>query len=296
MPITPRPLVIAHRGQSSELPENTHEAFRLAFTRGANAIETDVVPTLDGHLVLRHENSLDATTNIADLPAFSSYQRDSTNYQGTPIRGWFSEDLTLAQVQQLRARERVPHLRPDSAAHDDQYAIPTLAELLTADYATANHTLIIELKNAAMFTDRGYDLIDLIDRTINELTKPVEAPLVFQTFTFDVAIEMKRRLPEHRSLYIVGPTHGPAVTPAWIESLAGRLDGLALESTHLRTPGVRDALANNDLLAFTWTSEFETSENIARPDWFTDRIAQHPDGMFTDHAQVLAQVISAVDK
>jgi glycerophosphoryl diester phosphodiesterase len=46
------------------------------------------------------------------------------------ITGWFSEDLTLAEVKTLRARERIPQIRPDNTQFDDQYEIPTLAEII----------------------------------------------------------------------------------------------------------------------------------------------------------------------
>jgi len=47
-----RRLVIAHRGASSEAPENTLEAFRLGIAQGADALEMDVRLTRDGHLAV----------------------------------------------------------------------------------------------------------------------------------------------------------------------------------------------------------------------------------------------------
>ncbi len=45
----------AHRGSSAALPENTLEAFRQALADGANALETDVHRTRDGHWVVCHD-------------------------------------------------------------------------------------------------------------------------------------------------------------------------------------------------------------------------------------------------
>jgi glycerophosphoryl diester phosphodiesterase len=45
----------AHRGSSSRYPENTLEAFRQALEEGANALETDVHRTSDGHFVVCHD-------------------------------------------------------------------------------------------------------------------------------------------------------------------------------------------------------------------------------------------------
>jgi len=50
-------LLYAHRGASAELPENTIAAFRRGLERGANALETDVHMTRDGHVVVSHDPS-----------------------------------------------------------------------------------------------------------------------------------------------------------------------------------------------------------------------------------------------
>ncbi|HZR97019.1 MAG TPA: glycerophosphodiester phosphodiesterase [Gaiellaceae bacterium] len=48
-------LVIAHRGASAELPENTLPAFERAIEVGADAIELDVHADRDGRLVVTHD-------------------------------------------------------------------------------------------------------------------------------------------------------------------------------------------------------------------------------------------------
>jgi glycerophosphoryl diester phosphodiesterase len=48
-------LVIAHRGVSSELPENTLLAFERAIEVGADYVELDVHADADGRLVVTHE-------------------------------------------------------------------------------------------------------------------------------------------------------------------------------------------------------------------------------------------------
>lgn len=47
-------LVIAHRGASAELPENTLPAFERAIALGADAVEFDVHADRDGRLVVTH--------------------------------------------------------------------------------------------------------------------------------------------------------------------------------------------------------------------------------------------------
>ncbi|MCD7808306.1 MAG: glycerophosphodiester phosphodiesterase, partial [Erysipelotrichaceae bacterium] len=54
---------LAHRGYSAYYPENTMEAFKQAYKRGFNGIETDVHMTLDGQLVLIHDEDISRTSN-----------------------------------------------------------------------------------------------------------------------------------------------------------------------------------------------------------------------------------------
>jgi glycerophosphoryl diester phosphodiesterase len=59
---TGRPLVIAHRGQSADVPENTLESFARAVELGAEMIEGDVQLSRDGRLVMMH-GMLEQSTN-----------------------------------------------------------------------------------------------------------------------------------------------------------------------------------------------------------------------------------------
>jgi len=58
------PLVIAHRGTSGHLPENTLAAPTPAHGLGADFIEQDVILNKDNHPVVLHDLTLDATTNV----------------------------------------------------------------------------------------------------------------------------------------------------------------------------------------------------------------------------------------
>ena len=55
----PRPLVIAHRGASGELPENTLPAYELALAQGSDMIEIDLHTSRDGAIVITHDASLE---------------------------------------------------------------------------------------------------------------------------------------------------------------------------------------------------------------------------------------------
>ena len=62
-----RPLVIAHRGASTEFPENSLDAFSGAFDQGADWIELDVRRSKDGVLVVHHDAHLVDGSLIRDL-------------------------------------------------------------------------------------------------------------------------------------------------------------------------------------------------------------------------------------
>ncbi len=122
-------IVIAHRGASGYRPEHTLEAYRLAIRQGADFIEPDLVVTRDGVLIARHENEISGTTDVATHTEFADrYTRKSID--GEVVSGWFTEDFTLAEIKTLRAKERIPAVRPDNARFDGMYAIPTFAEVV----------------------------------------------------------------------------------------------------------------------------------------------------------------------
>jgi glycerophosphoryl diester phosphodiesterase len=152
------PIVIGHRGASGSRPEHTLEAYAYAIEQGADFIEPDLVPTRDGVLIARHENllasvALDDDGNIVfDADARPVVTQETTNVavfdadgDGTPdfsdrltvkvldgetVGGWFSEDFTLAEIKELGARERIPDVRPGNTAFNDQFEVPTLAEVV----------------------------------------------------------------------------------------------------------------------------------------------------------------------
>lgn len=121
--------VVAHRGASGYRPEHTLAAYELAIRMGADYIEPDLVITKDGVLVARHENEISGTTDVADHPEFA--QRKTTRtIDGVAVSGWFTEDFTLAELRTLRAKERLPGVRPGNTRYDGRFQVPTFDEVL----------------------------------------------------------------------------------------------------------------------------------------------------------------------
>ena len=122
-------IVIGHRGASGYRPEHTLESYRLAIRQGADFIEPDLVATKDGVLVARHENEISGTTDVANHPEFANRKTTKT-IDGVTLTGWFTEDFTLAEIKTLRAKERIPAIRPNNTRYDGLFQIPTFAEVI----------------------------------------------------------------------------------------------------------------------------------------------------------------------
>jgi glycerophosphoryl diester phosphodiesterase len=80
-------------------------------------------------LIARHENEIGGTTDVALHPEFAARRRTQI-IDGETMTGWFTEDFTLAEMRILRARERLPELRPQNCAFDGRCLVPTFDEIM----------------------------------------------------------------------------------------------------------------------------------------------------------------------
>jgi len=184
-------MIIAHRGACGLLPEQTLSAFELAIEQGADAIELDVVPTADGVLVARHESELSLSTNVAEDLQLAGY-RNSREIEGALASGWFTTDLTVAQVRQLGARQRLA-FRDHS--NDGRWPVPTLDEVL--ELANARQVWVfIEIKQPAYFSSLGFAIDELL---LAVLSRHDARRVVLQSFDS----EFLRRLRGRTSLPII---------------------------------------------------------------------------------------------
>ncbi len=114
--LNPIPVVVAHRGDSKNFPENTLEAFRSATRMGVDVIETDVHLSKDGHIVIWHDSSLDRTTNctgrvedyalaqLKEVDAGYSFTLD--NGKTFPFRGKGIQLATLSEALESSPTQR----------------------------------------------------------------------------------------------------------------------------------------------------------------------------------------------
>jgi len=183
----PAVLVIAHRGASAYRPEHTIAGYTLAIEYGADVIEPDLVATKDGELVARHENEISGTTDVAQHPEFADRKATKT-IDGVALSGWFTEDFTLAELRTLRAKERIPEIRPDNTRYNGLYPIPTLQEIIDlakSKTAETGRTIAIypETKHPTYFQSIGLPLEQrLLDKLAANGYAGPDAPVFIQSF------------------------------------------------------------------------------------------------------------------
>ena len=211
------PLIIAHRGASGERPEHTLLGYRLAIAEGADFIEPDLVLTKDGHFVVRHENEISQTTDVALRPEFGKRMTTKT-IQGQTLSGWFTEDFTLEELKTLRCRERLPKLRPESAKFNGQETIPTYQEVIDlakSESARLKRTIgtYPELKHASHFAALGLAmegrLADILKA--NGLDSS-NAPVFVQCFDV-LPLKTFMTLCKAPRIQLVSPIGGPTDVP-----------------------------------------------------------------------------------
>ncbi|GAA2987120.1 glycerophosphoryl diester phosphodiesterase [Microbacterium terrae] len=284
------PLVIGHRGAPGYRPEHSRSSYDLALELGVDAVEPDVVVSRDGVLVVRHENEISGTTDVADRPEFAE-RRTTKTVDGAELTGWFTEDFTWDELSTLRCRERLPHVRVSSASFDDQQPVLRLRDVLDLIRAgSLEHGreigVVLEIKHATYFASLGFDIAELIAA---ELTAAGwahgELPLTVEAFESTVLFELQRLGVEAAYIYLLEAagrpfdlfaaqgktalTYRQTAAPAGLDGLVGRVDGISVDKRMILAPDklgratgpssvVTDAHARG-LCVFTWTARPENS-------------------------------------
>jgi glycerophosphoryl diester phosphodiesterase len=140
------PLVVAHRGASGYMPENTFASFDHALRLGADMIEMDVHPTRDGHLVVMHDETVDRTTD--------GHGRISS--------------MDLLEVEKLNAAAK--------SAGGRMERIPTFSDVL--DRYTGRIPMMVEVKH-------GSSIYPGVERKVLEELKKHDALEQVELISFD---------------------------------------------------------------------------------------------------------------
>jgi glycerophosphoryl diester phosphodiesterase len=302
-----KPLVFGHRGASGYRPENTIEAFELSIQQGSDGVECDLVPTKDGELIIRHENWLNGTTNVGSIQKFQG--TESTGYSdGITETGWFSEDYNLAELTELRAIERVPDTRPGSAKFDGQFLIPTIDDLLAADFMNRK-TLVIEIKHGMHFMENGINIESILANKLdNSDWKERNINVVIESFDEQMLEHLKAACgPDKKYIFLTeldrlpsGLTHVP---PDYLKRLAESFDGISvdlalaldIDSTGNNTEPnelIQNAKAAG-LAIYGWTLRAEDA-NASVDEYFAKVAQSGLEGIFVDQPDLLRQIVDGL--
>ena len=303
------PLVIGHRGASGYRPEHTRAAYELAFILGADAVEPDIVASKDGVLVLRHENEISGTTDVASRPEFAHLKTTKT-IDGVKLTGWFTEDFTWDELSTLRAIERLPAIRQAGASFDGTSRILRLVDLIEImDAARERHRreliMVAEIKHATYFESIGLALDELFATAVDGWATADN--LIVESFEQTVLDKIRLRGVPGRYVFLAESHGSPAdlvarlgrkaipysahLTDAGLARLAAAgIDGVSVDKRLLLTwDGKGNATGTTDLverahaaglLAFCWTLRAENRflpKNLRRGgvgrdfgDWLTE--------------------------
>jgi len=210
-------IIIAHRGESYDAPENTHASINLAWKRNDDAVEIDVQLTRDGRIVAIHDKST--------LRTGGKLKRISSNTY---------DNLLLVDIGRFKGRkwkdERIPLL-------DD-----------VIDKVPENKILFVEVKS-------DYRIVKLLKNLIRQ--KVIEPDHIkFIGFDINTMKLIKKTLPEFQSYWIIEGKHykSKSVLKSSIEECkdAG-LDGLDVQARKYLNSEVIQCVKNNGLKIYTWT-------------------------------------------
>jgi len=234
------PIVIGHRGASGQRPEHTLASYELAIDEGADFIEPDLVLTKDNVFVARHENDITGTTDVAGHPEFAS-RKTTKLIDGESHVGWFTEDFTLAELKTLRAKERLPQLRPENGAYDGKFEIPTLAEIIALAKKRSKEVgrtigIYPETKHPTYFASIGKPMErQLVAELKAAGWDSADAPVFIQSFEVN-NLKLLHSITKIRLIQLMDSTGGPAdnaapsyaamITPAGLKAVAAYAWGI----------------------------------------------------------------------
>lgn len=247
-----KPLVFGHRGAPAHRPEHTRGSYLRAIADGADYIEPDLVATKDGVLVVRHENNIADTTDVAGRPEFAG-RKTAKIVDGQPVTGWFTEDFTLAELKRLRAIERLGDVRPESKGHDGQYDVLTFAEtidLVAVEAATRGRLigLVPEIKHSTYFASIGVPLEDRFLAVLAAHDYAQRAPVEIQSFEVSNLKYLRGKIGRPRNVRLMQLFDEFQMKPADVAASGG-----ALSYADMATPGGLATVASYADVAAPWS-------------------------------------------
>lgn len=222
MDVQGEPAIIAHRGASSDAPENTLASFREAWNQKADGIELDIRLTKDGRIVVIHDESAKRTAGaelvVKDHPLDALRKLDAGVWKGDK---WKNEP------------------------------IPTLEEVWGV--LPAGKMVYIEIKC-------GPEVLPELARVISKSGKGVEQLRII-AFDFETLVKSRVLMPDLKTLWLVGGTKnkitGKTVYPDLAEvsakAAAAGMAGLDLNLGFPLDAAAVAAIKEKGLTVAVWT-------------------------------------------
>lgn len=128
----PRPILLAHRGDLANAPENTLPSFSQAIQKGADGVELDAKLTADGHVIVIHDQTVDRTTNgtgkVASLTLDAIRSLDAGSWFDTKFSG--TQVPLLEEVFEAVGKDKLINIELTNYATPRDGLTKTICELI----------------------------------------------------------------------------------------------------------------------------------------------------------------------
>lgn len=170
--------LLAHRGYSAYYPENTMEAFKQAYQKGFDGVETDVHMTKDGQLVLIHDETIDRTSNGKGYIQDYTYEQLRAFSFANGYQGHYTLPLLkdlLLYIQDKRFVVNI-ELKTDVIAYPgiEEKVYHLVKELGVENqiyYSSFSLSSVVKMKNIDCQAYVGYLMEDSYEKKYQELLK-----------------------------------------------------------------------------------------------------------------------------
>jgi glycerophosphoryl diester phosphodiesterase len=229
-------------------------------------------------LVARHENEIGSTTDIAGRPELADRMTTKV-VDGRELTGWFTEDLTLAELKSLRAIERVPLLRPRNTRYDGRYDVPTFDEILDLVAEESQRLgrrigVYPETKHPSYFAGLGL----AVEEPLLAALDGRDLPVFIQSFEPGNLRWLRSRTHLPLVQLVSGTGRVDLVTSTGLRRVAEYADAVGVDKA-LVSPAVVAGAHEAGLQVHAWTLRDET-DSIEDTQRYLDIGV---DGLFTDH-------------
>lgn len=180
--MTRTPVMIGHRGNPSQAPENSLSSFITAYENGADVFEVDVEITKDGEIIIMHDGTLNRTTN----------------YTGTAT----VNQMTLEEIKQY-------NLKALNGSISDE-KVPTLREVFE-EFKDKDCKIFVEFKGS-----NGGNILATCD-LIKEYGMEDKVDVI--SFNANFLTQTQSNIPGMSTGYLHGPTGNAATAEDALEAL-----------------------------------------------------------------------------